>query len=172
MARSQNKKPDQPPEYASVDKRADILHATFKHYFDMAMDHHTKAGTTSNMLLIIVGAILGIAGLDSTVGGVMDLAGGFAVTTIGLFGLLWAWKQHERYHYWEHIAYEYQKELTRIMPGLMTAEAGSAYDRAAQDHTLRLFPRLIARGVKDRYLWVWLHVFIMMIGIALMFVSA
>ena len=172
MARSQNKKPDQPHEYVSADKRADILHATFKHYFDMAMDHHTKAGTTSNMLLIIVGASLGIVGLDGTVGGVMDLAGGFAVTTIGLFGVAWAWKQHERYHYWEHIAYEYQKELARIMPGLMTAEAGSAYDIAARDHTVKLFPRFIARGVKDRYLWVWLHIFIAIIGILLIAVSA
>jgi len=171
MARSQNKKPDGPPEYVSVDKSADILQATFKHYFDMAMDHHTKAGTTSSMLLIIVGAIIGFVGFDNMVSGVVDFAGGFAVMIIGVFGTLWAWKQHERYHYWEHIAYEYQKELTRLMPGLKTAETGSAYDLAAQDHTVKLFPRFIARRVKDRYLWVWLHIFIAVIGIVLMVVS-
>jgi hypothetical protein len=58
------------------------------------------------------------------------------------------------------------------MPGLKTAETGSAYDLAARDHALKLFPRFIARGVKDRYLWVWLHIFILVIGIVLMVVSA
>jgi len=171
MPRSQNKQQDRPPEYATVDKSADILQATFKHYFDMAMDHHTKAGTTSNMLLIIVGAIIGLVGFDNIVSGEVDFVGGFAVMIIGAFGAVWAWKQHERYHYWEHIAYEYQKELTRIVPELRTAEAGSAYDLAARDHTMKLFPRFIASRVKDRYLWVWLHIFVVVIGIVLMVVS-
>jgi hypothetical protein len=170
MARIQSKKPDRPPEYVSVDKCADILQATFKHYFDMALDHHTKAGTTSSMLLIIVGAVIGFVGFDNLIGGMVDFVGGFAVMTIGLFGTVWAWKQHERYHYWEHIAYEYQQELIRIMPGLKTAETGSAYDRAARNHSVTLFPRFIAR-VKDRYLWVWLHIFVAVIGIALMVMS-
>ena len=171
MPRSQNKKQDKPPEYVSMDKSADILQATFKHYFDMAMDHHTKAGTTSNILLFIVGAVIGFVGFDNMVSGMVDFAGGFAVTVIGVFGAVWAWKQHERYHYWEHIAYQYQKALTRIVPGLETAETGSAYDRAARAHTLKLFPRFIAGRVKDRYLWLWLHIFVVIVGIALMAAS-
>ena len=171
MPRIQNSKRKQPLKPVSVDKKADILQATFKHYFDMAMDHHTKAGTTSNMLLFIVGAVIGFVGFDNMVSGMVDFVGGFAVTVIGVFGAIWAWKQHERYHYWEHIAYKYQKELIRIVPGLETAEHESAYDRAARDHTLKLFPRFIARNVKDRYLWVWLHIFVVVIGIALMAAS-
>ena len=171
MPRSQNKKQDGPPEYVSMDKSADILQATFKHYFDMAMDHHTKAGTTSNILLFIVGAVIGFVGFDNMVSGMVDFVGGFAVTVIGVFGAIWAWKQHERYHYWEHIAYQYQKALTRIVPGLKTAETGSAYDRAARAHTLKLFPRFIASRVKDRYLWVYLHGLVVAIGIALMAAS-
>ena len=171
MPRIQNSKQKQPLKPVSVDKKADILQATFKHYFDMAMDHHTKAGTTSNMLLCIVGAVIGFVGFDNMVSGMVDFVGGFAVTVIGVFGAIWAWKQHERYHYWEHIAYKYQKELIRIVPGLETAEHESAYDRAARDHTLKLFPRFIASRVKDRYLWVWLHIFVVVIGIALMAAS-
>ena len=112
MSKDQNKQNDRDPKYVSVDKSADILQATFKHYFDMAMDHHTKAATTSNMILIIVGAAIGLVGLDNDLGGVVDFVGGATVFIIGLFGTVWAWKQHERYHYWEYIAYEYQKELT------------------------------------------------------------
>ena len=105
-------------EEVPVDKQAEILQDTFKHYYSMAMDHHTKAGTTSNMLLIIVGAIISLIGLDNTSSGIVGRIGGLAVLVIGLFGAVWVLKQHERYHFWEHIAYEYQNELKKIMPSL------------------------------------------------------
>ena len=79
----------------------------------MAMDHQTKAGTTSNMFLIIVGAIISLLGLDNTLSSTTGLIGGFAVFIIGLFGVVWVLKQHERYFFWEHIAYEYQNELVK-----------------------------------------------------------
>lgn len=118
-------------ESVNLEKRADIFQATFKHYFEMAMDHHTKAATTSNILLVIVGAIIGLISLDNKVGGVVNFIGGCAVFVIGLFGAMWAWKQHERYYFWQHIAYEYQKELARLVPMLKTGEA--YYDGAEED---------------------------------------
>jgi hypothetical protein len=171
MSESHNKQHERNPEYVTIDKSADILQATFKHYFEMAMDHHTKAATTSNILLIIVGALIGLVGLDNTVGGMVDFVSGLTVLVIGLFGAVWAWKQHERYHYWEHIAYEYQKELIKIMPELKTAEDGGAYDLAAQDETAKKFWPLFAKGIRDRYLWVTLHGFVVVTGIVLMVVS-
>jgi len=171
MSGSHNRKQDMSTEYVSVDKRAEILQATFKHYFDMAMDHHTKAGTTSNMLLIIIGAVIGLVGFDNKVGGVVDFVGGLTVTVIGVFGVLWARKQHERYHYWSHIAYRYQKELSGIMPELQTAETGSSYALAARDHAAKLFRPFIAVKLKERYLLVWLHITIILIGIVLSVLS-
>jgi hypothetical protein len=163
MPESHNKKHKRSPEYVSVDKSGDILQETFKHYFEMAMDHHTKAGTTSNILLIAIGAIIGLVGLDNTIGG-------FAMLVIGLFGAVWTWKQHERYHYWEHIAYEYQKELTKIMPELKTAEVGGDYDRAAQDDAAKAFGHLFAKRIHDKYLWVSLHGIVAVIGMVLIVV--
>ena len=49
----------------SLEKRAEILQASFEHYYKMAMDHHTKAATTSNLLLIIVGALIALVGHDN-----------------------------------------------------------------------------------------------------------
>ena len=116
MNENDSKKVDENIEHVCVDKAADILQATFEHHYKMAMDHHTKAATTSNILLVIVGAILVLVGLDNEIcrSGV-DVVSTIAVILIGLFGAVWAWKQHERYHYWEFIALKYQKELKKIV---------------------------------------------------------
>jgi len=169
MSISEKKHDDGNPSQFSLEKSADILQATFKHYFEMVMDHHTKAATTSNFLLIIVGAIIGLVGLDNKIGGAVDFVGGLAVFLIGLFGAAWAWKQHERYHFWQHIAYEYQKELTKIMPMLQT---GEAYYESARDAAAEEFGSLFARQVQDRYLWVSLHGIVALVGLGLMVVSA
>ncbi len=168
MAESDKKQHDGDPGHVNLEKSADILQATFKHYFEMAMDHHTKAATTSNILLIMVGAIIGLVGLDNKVGGAVTFVGGLAVFVIGLFGAVWAWKQHERYHFWEHIAYEYQKELAKIVPMLKT---GEAYYEGAKEATAKEFGALFAKRILDRYLWVSLHGIVAVIGLGLMTIS-
>ena len=136
--------------FVDLNKEADILQATFKHHWDMAMDHHTKAGTTSNILLVIVGAIITLVAYRRDVPGVAFGVGGFAVFVIGLFGAVWVWKQHERYHYWENIAKEYQKELAIIVPKLKTIDA---YDKHAQEAAWKDF--IFTRTIMDRYLWLF-----------------
>ncbi len=153
--------------FVDLNKSADILQATFKHYYDMAMDHHTKAATTSNILLIIVGAIITLITYRNDVSGANFGVGGAAVFVIGLFGAVWVWKQHERYHYWENIAKEYQKELTIIVPMLKTTDD---YQEDAKKATLEDFSSLFAETIKDRYLWVSLHIIIATIGVGLMLV--
>src|SRR5215207_3659614 len=97
----------------NLDKRADILQATFEHYYKMAMDHHAKAATTSNILLILVAAILTLVGLNKQVCyEPVDVGSAIGVIVIALLGAGWAWKQYERYQYWEYIARQYQEELT------------------------------------------------------------
>jgi hypothetical protein len=168
MTESDNKQHDGYPGQVGLDKRADILQATFEHYFKMAMDHLTKATTTSNILLIIVGVIIGLVGLDNKVGGGVDLVGGFGVFVIGIFGAVWALKQHERYHFWQHIAYEYQKELTKIVPMLKT---GEDYYAGAGDAAVKEFGSLFARRIQNPYLWVSLHGIVAVTGLGLMAVS-
>lgn len=148
----------------SPEKQADILQQTFKHYFEMAMDHHTKAATTSNILLIIVAAIIGLISHDNNISGPADFVGGLAVFVIGLFGMVWVWKQHERYYYWSHIAYQYQKELIKMMSRLKTLET---YCHDVQDSAAKKFGSLFAKHI-DRYLWVSLHFIVVVIGLVLM----
>jgi hypothetical protein len=157
------------PEQVSPDTRASILQATFKHYFEMAMDHHTKAAMTSNFLLIIVGAIISFVSLDARIGGTVDLLGGLAVFVIGLFGAAWTWKQHERYYFWQHIAYEYQNELKKIVPELQT---GKAYYDGAEDAAAERYTSIFAKTIHERWLWVSLHSLVAAIGLGLMALAA
>jgi hypothetical protein len=86
-------------EQVSLDKRADILEAMFKHYYELAVDHLTKATSTSNILLIIVGAIITLIGYDKQVCDLIDAAAAIGVTIIAVFGFLWTRKQLERYRH-------------------------------------------------------------------------
>ena len=70
----------------SLDKRADILQASFEHYYKMAMDHHTKAATTSNLLLIIVGALITLVGHDNNINDIADLVGGLVLSLSEFLG--------------------------------------------------------------------------------------
>ena len=155
-------------EQVDKDTRANILQMTFKHYFEMAMDHHSKAATTSNFLLIIVGAIISFINLDTGIGGTVDVVGGLAVFIIGLFGAAWTWKQHERYSFWQHIAYEYQKELTKIVPNLKT---GRDYYEVAENSAVDEYKSFFARSLHERWLWVTLHGLVAAIGFGLMFLA-
>ena len=161
---SENIKMQNSGAQVSPDTRASILHATFKHYFEMAMDHHTKAATTSSFLLIIVGAIISFVSLDGKIGGTVDFVSGLAVFVIGLFGAVWAWKQHERYYFWQHVAYEYQKELQKVVPGLKT---GEAYYDGAENAAAERYTSLFAKTIHERWLWVSLHGIVAAIGLGL-----
>lgn len=155
-------------DFVTLNKKVDILQATFKHHYEMAMDHHTKAATTSQILLVVAGAVIGLASGGKGTYGLAPFVAGLAVFAIGCFGTVWAWKQHERYHYWEHIAHEYQRELIKLVPEL---KPESSYRNRAQMDTAREFGWLFAKVILDRYLWVGLHVFVAGIGLVLMAVS-
>lgn len=95
------------------------------------MDHHTKVTTTSNFLLIIVGAIISFVTFDEVISGPAYLVSSGAVFVIGLFGMVWTRKQLERYTFWQHITRQYQKDLAEMVPGLTTEEIYRADAKAA-----------------------------------------
>lgn len=148
---------------ASIDTTANILQATYEHYFEMAMDHHTKAATTSNFLLIIVGVIISFASSSSGVRDPIDFVSGVAVFLIGLFGIVWTRKQFERYKFWQHIAHQYQRELSRILPELITEDVYRPGAKAAVAKNFRILSR-----IHELWLWSSLHSIVAIIGLGLM----
>ena len=154
----------------SRDKKADILQSTFEHYYKMAMDHHTKAATTSNILIVIVGALLVIVGLDKQIcRSPEDIGSAITMILIGFIGAAWAWKQHERYLYWECYSKYYQIDLKKLMPEFKTKE--DYYDDAK--NYIKGKGRIMAffADRKDSYFWVLLHIIVMLMGILLLIYS-
>jgi hypothetical protein len=160
----------QPVKYTPVgpEKTADVLQATFKHYYDVAMDHHNQAAITSNILLIIVGAIIALIGSDEAVEGLLDGGGAVAVIVLGCFGAVWARKQHERYYYWWTIALEYQKELAKIVPMLKTYDD---YEASANQASVKEYRNFFTNIVLVRNLWVFLHIVVVIVGCGLLALS-
>ncbi len=151
-------------EHVSIERSADILQATFQHYFNMAMDHNAKAATTSNILLVVVGAIIAIVARDNEIKGFADSGGAIAVCVIGIFGVVWVRKQQERYHYWQSIALQYQEELIKIVPLL---KARDAYEKCAESVAAEEVGPILARRIYERHLWVTLHVIVVILGVGL-----
>ena len=145
-----------------LENRAEILQASFEHYYKMAMDHHTKAATTSNLLLIIVGALIALVGHDNKLNDVIDVVGGFGIFIIGVFGAVWVLKQHERYFFWQLIAKEYQKELAKIVPEFIT---GEIYDEEFASGEAEEEFGWISEKKWDRRLWIIMHSIVAAIGI-------
>ncbi len=155
-------------ESVNIEKSADILQVTFKHYFDMAIAHNAKAATTSNILLVVVGAIIAIIGHDNEIKGLVDSGDAIAICVIGIFGAVWVRKQQERYHYWRSIALVYQNELIQIVPLLKTEKV---YEEHAREQAEKELGKILARWVLERHLWVTLHIIVFTVGLGLILVS-
>jgi hypothetical protein len=168
MSEGDEKQHNEDSGHVSLEKRADILQATFEHYYKMAMDHHTKAATTSHILLIIVAAIITLVGLDKDVCGGVDIVSAIGVTLIALLGAMWAWKQHERYFYWTYFAYKYQEKLTSIVPMLQPRRD---YRYGAREAAAKTFSSFFARTLEDRFLWPIVHGVVAAIGLGLLVIS-
>ena len=172
-----NKKGFRSGDVVNKNKKADILQAYVEQYYRMAMDHHTKAGTVSQILLVIVTAITTLIGFDKHINGdPIDIMGSLMVLVIGGFGMLWAAKQMERYHYWEFIALGYREKLRKLIPELGDKNTYKPEDRESDkevDHLLnpdrdnkKMLPYFIYR-CQDKYLWIGLNGFIVVLGVFL-----
>lgn len=151
----------------SREKKAEILQSTFEHYYKMAMDHHTKAATTSNILIVIVGALLVIVGLDKRIcHSPEDIGSAVTLMLIGFIGAAWALKQHERYLYWECYANFYQNDLKNFMSEFKTKEDYKCKAKRYINGKGRIMAFFTKR--KDGYLWVLLHIIVILMGVSLL----
>lgn len=152
-------------EQEKINKQAEILQATFEHYYNMARDHYAVMGTTANLFLVLVAAILLLVGLDDQIcASHVDIGSAIAIMLIGIFGAMWARKQQERYHYWEFYAIKYREELEAIMPGLKTREE---YKSEAKKESECKFGRFFGKRLRDSHLWIYLSLVVCIVGIGL-----
>jgi hypothetical protein len=167
---SDRNKVDKRAQYVGIDQEAQILQANFEHYYQMAIDHYTKAGATSHILLVIVGALLVLIGYDEEIScSRIDVISAILVMFIGAFGAVWAGRQMERYRYWQYIALKYQEKMEKIVPDF---ERKGEYETKAKEDSKKAFTKPFGSffsWVGDPYLWVILNLFIVGMGGVLLY---
>jgi len=76
---------------------------------------------------------------------------------------VWTRKQFERYKFWQHIAHQYQRELSKILPGLITEDVYRPGAKAAAAKDFKILSR-----IHELWLWASLHSIVAIIGLGLM----
>jgi hypothetical protein len=90
----------------------DVLLEMFKHYMNQGLYYQTQRTATANILLILAGATIGFITVDDTkLEEGPDALAAFFLIVLGLFGILWSMKYHERYAYYLNRAQGYRDEL-------------------------------------------------------------
>ena len=92
----------------------DVLLEMFKHYMNQGLYHQSQRATMANILLILSGATIGFITVDEKLKG-PDVFPALFLIVLGLFGILWSIKYHERYHYYLQRARGYRDELNRSL---------------------------------------------------------
>src|SRR5512140_1218086 len=81
-----------------MDER-DALFGMFKQYMEQGLHQQQQRSTIANIVLVLSGAIVGLVTFDNEICG-PDVIAGIFLVGLGLFGVAWSAKQHERYAYY------------------------------------------------------------------------
>src|SRR5215212_5582171 len=87
----------------------------FKHYMNQGLYHQSQRATTANILLILSGGAIGLITLDTKLKGPDDISAAVSLFVLGLFGIVWSRKYHERYAYYLQRAGGYRDALNRAL---------------------------------------------------------
>lgn len=146
-----------------VAKNKDLFLVLYKQYVTLALHHQGQASTTSNIILILAGAIFTLLTFDDKLQGGIDRIGGGTLVILGLFGMLWSLKHHERYDHFAGIAEGYRRELAQAVPALKEVHQAALTESSRQ-------VGLIAKA-RVRHLWAFLNLLIAGLGIVIIVVA-
>ena len=135
----------------------DALFGMFKQYMDHALHHQQQRSTIANIVIILSGAIIGLVTFDKVICG-PDLVAGIFVAGLGLFGLAWSIKQHERYSYYLNRARRYRDALAVACSIDM-----AGMNKAADEKTAKKYGLLYR--VRVWPFWSFLYVLVIAVGV-------
>jgi hypothetical protein len=137
----------------------DVLLEMFKHYMDQATYHLSQRTATANILLILAGATIGFITVDTKLQGPDDVSAALFLIVLGVFGIMWSIKYHERFDYFLHRARGYRDELNR---SLTTDKDMKTINRIADDATEQKYGPIHRMAVWR--LWAFLYLLITVVG--------
>ncbi|MCX6029738.1 MAG: hypothetical protein NT169_10610 [Chloroflexi bacterium] len=136
----------------------DILFAMFKEYLDEGFYHLEQRTATANVILVLAGATVGLITFDQKLGGT-DIFAAYFLIGLGLFGMLWSAKHHERYNYFLERARGYREKLGEFLPQIDMIDINKKAEEKAKKKYRVLF------RIQLWYLWTFLYLMITALGI-------
>ncbi len=140
----------------------DTLLEMFKHYMSEGRYHLDQRANTSNILLILATSVIGFIGIEQRPPEIGTFAGLFLMV-LGVFGVIWSIKHHERYDFYLQRARGYRDELNKLLSPLDMNIINANADKITKEKW-----RLIYR-TPNGLLWLTPHLLVVVIGICLIF---
>jgi len=109
----------------------DVLLELFKQYMDQRARFLDQRSNTTNITLILAAAIIGFTATEQRPAGIGIVGGGFLVA-IGLFGVFWSIKYHERVAFHLRRASGYRDKLDELIPNIDLKAIKEAADQATE----------------------------------------
>ena len=141
----------------------DVLLEMFKHYMNQGLYHQTQRAATANILLILSGVTIGFITVDKHLEGPGDVSAALFLIVLGLFGILWSRKYHERYAYYLQRARGYRNKLDEALPESISL---LGINEAADAVTVGKYGWLYEMRVW--WLWAALYMLIVVFGVVIL----
>src|SRR4030067_2440724 len=100
-----------------ISDKVNILLALYKHNAEMGRHHQMLRERTTNIIILLIGAIIGFILYDKRIDN-FDLYPSLFMSFLGFFGAIWCRKYHERYAWYMHMGSAYRDELSELFPDL------------------------------------------------------
>lgn len=147
-----------------LSEQVDILLALYDHNASMGRHHQLLRERTTNIVLVLIGALIGFILYDKQVDS-SDIYPSLLVASLGLFGAIWCRKYHERYAWYMHRGSEYRDKLDELFPDLGIVKLKEKADQETKT-TYKVMTK-----IKLTNLWVTAHLMIGCFGLWLAFMS-
>jgi hypothetical protein len=116
----------------------DVLLEMFKQYMDQSTRYLDQRSSTANITLILAAAIIGLTATEqrpATIG----LVGGVFLVAIGVFGVFWSVKYHERVAFYLRRASGYRDKLDKLLPNINLKAIQETADKATEKKWGRIY---------------------------------
>ena len=147
-----------------ISDKVNILLALYKHNAEMGRHHQMLRERTTNIIILLIGAIIGFILYDKRIDN-FDLYPSLFMSFLGFFGAIWCRKYHERYAWYMHRGSAYRDELSELFPDLRIIELKDKADKETTENYK------IINKMKLTSLWVAAHLIIGFLGLWLALIS-
>ena len=147
-----------------ISEQVDILLALYKHNAELGRHHQLLRERTTNIIIVLIGALIGFILYDKKVDN-FDIYPSLFISFLGFFGAIWCRKYHERYAWYMHRGSVYRDKLDELFPDLKIIELKDKADKETAENY-----KIITK-IKLTNLWVTAHLIIGCLGLWLSIIS-